>query len=260
MKKNLMMRIASFLLVAVLISTSAISGTYAKYVTADDATDSARVAKWGVVASVDGTLFYDSYKDSKTTWTAGEDTIDITVQAATAGQRVVAPGTKNTEGMTIILSGAPEVDVDVVFKFEADEEIMLEKGTYTDYTRPSDANADGTPIYGNTFDLADNYYPVVFTLTKDGAVVAQGNVAAIQAYLAPLNTRYDTNEGMGAINGEYVLTWEWAFDAANNPNGLPTNDKADTYLGNAAVGAPFSTDGATTEMDVTFTITVTQVN
>ena len=31
MKRNVMMRLASFLLVAVLISTSAISGTYAKY-------------------------------------------------------------------------------------------------------------------------------------------------------------------------------------------------------------------------------------
>lgn len=47
MKKNMMMRIASVLLVAVLLSTCAISGTFAKYVTASDSEDSARVAYWG---------------------------------------------------------------------------------------------------------------------------------------------------------------------------------------------------------------------
>ena len=49
MKKNKMMRLASGLLVAVLITTSTISGTFAKYVTTADAKDEARVAKFGVV-------------------------------------------------------------------------------------------------------------------------------------------------------------------------------------------------------------------
>ena len=48
MKKNKMMRLASVLLIAVMISTSAISGTYAKYVTEGAAQDDARVAHWGV--------------------------------------------------------------------------------------------------------------------------------------------------------------------------------------------------------------------
>ena len=45
MKKNRMMRVASALLVAVLLTTCAISGTFAKYITAEDATDSAAQAK-----------------------------------------------------------------------------------------------------------------------------------------------------------------------------------------------------------------------
>ena len=49
MKRNKMMRIASVLLVAVLLSTCVISGTFAKYTTSNSATDSARVAKWGVI-------------------------------------------------------------------------------------------------------------------------------------------------------------------------------------------------------------------
>ena len=43
MKKNKMMRLASFLLIAVLLTTSVISGTFAKYVTTDAQWDSARV-------------------------------------------------------------------------------------------------------------------------------------------------------------------------------------------------------------------------
>ncbi len=51
MKKNKMMRLASVLLIAVMISTSAISGTYAKYVTSGYAEDNARVAKFGVAVA-----------------------------------------------------------------------------------------------------------------------------------------------------------------------------------------------------------------
>lgn len=47
MKKNKMMRLASCLLVAILLTTSVISGTFAKYTTSSTGTDSARVATWG---------------------------------------------------------------------------------------------------------------------------------------------------------------------------------------------------------------------
>lgn len=54
MKKNKTMRAASALLVAALLSTSIISGTFAKYTTGASAQDSARVAKWGVVVTATG--------------------------------------------------------------------------------------------------------------------------------------------------------------------------------------------------------------
>ena len=47
MKTNKMMRIASVLLVAVLLTTCSISGTFAKYVSQATGTDTARVAYWG---------------------------------------------------------------------------------------------------------------------------------------------------------------------------------------------------------------------
>ena len=52
MKKNTMMRLAAVLLVGVLLTTSVIGGTFAKYTTSDDATDTARVAKWGVTINL----------------------------------------------------------------------------------------------------------------------------------------------------------------------------------------------------------------
>ena len=48
MKKNVMMRVASALLVAVLMTTCAISGTFAKYTSSKTDSDSARVAVWGL--------------------------------------------------------------------------------------------------------------------------------------------------------------------------------------------------------------------
>ena len=51
MKKNRMMRLASILLVCVLLTTSVISGTFAKYTTSVSSEDKARVAYWGFQSS-----------------------------------------------------------------------------------------------------------------------------------------------------------------------------------------------------------------
>ncbi len=48
MKTNKFMRIASVLLVAVVLTTCAISGTFAKYTSSTTANDSATVAKWSI--------------------------------------------------------------------------------------------------------------------------------------------------------------------------------------------------------------------
>lgn len=218
MKKNKMMRIASFLLVAVLMSTCAISGTFAKYVTADDATDSARVAKWGVTVTTTGTLFADAYKDIPVTYNALEQGDTITVRALTQSQNVVAPGTKNEEGMTFVLTGTPEVDVSVVIAVEYTD-IQLAAGEYSD---PTTGDAD------DTFTLATDYYPVQFTLTNgNGVKLVSGNLKAINDYLVGLSGEYDANTDLAKIgtdtDGTYKLTWAWAFENQD--------DQADTILG-----------------------------
>ena len=64
MKKNVMMRIASILLVCVLVTTCGISGTFAKYTTNATSSDTARVARWGVEVSASGTMFGKAYQDT----------------------------------------------------------------------------------------------------------------------------------------------------------------------------------------------------
>ena len=85
MKKNKMMRIASVLLVAVLLSTCAISGTFAKYVTEVSADDTARVAAWGFgnTTSIDFELFSTSYNSGKIN--------------SSNTDKVIAPGASQTE-------------------------------------------------------------------------------------------------------------------------------------------------------------------
>ncbi|MBQ4546236.1 MAG: hypothetical protein IJA17_03655 [Oscillospiraceae bacterium] len=133
MRKNKMMRAASALLVAVLLTTSTISGTFAKYVTTSEAKDEARVAKWGVELQVVGNLYGETYKDSIVADTAATD--EFTVQAVhlsdntVAESDVVAPGTKNEDGFTFSLKGQPEVDGIITSEMKI-QNIFLEAGSY----------------------------------------------------------------------------------------------------------------------------------
>ena len=239
MRKNKMMRLASALLVAVLLSTCAISGTFAKYVTSDTSADSARVAKWGVsvVASGDE-LFNNEYTDT---------TNGLTVKSKDDAN-VVAPGTSNTEfsaaGLTFTIKGAPEVDVKITYDFEATEDIYLGTGNYAN---------DTTGDTADSYNVDAVYYPVVYTLTKDGAEVAKGNLDAIDTYFANLtasSTQIDANTTLDAV---YVLTWAWDFgDAANNTK--------DTTLGNLAAGTTTTTNNYNLELSYSLTITIEQVD
>ena len=108
MRKNKMMRLASALLVAVLLTTCAISGTFAKYVTEAYGTDQARVAKWGFEkTSLTLDLFDQSY--------------DGTV-VSNGSDNVIAPGTTKTCTIELIpnTQAAPEVK----YHFDANIDIV----------------------------------------------------------------------------------------------------------------------------------------
>lgn len=108
MKKNKMMRIASVLLVAVLLSTCAISGTFAKYATKVEGTANASVAKWDVAASVGtATNVFDLFKTIKDS--NGDAETDVA-----SGK--IAPGTSGE--FTITLDANNEVSTAYSVTFE----------------------------------------------------------------------------------------------------------------------------------------------
>lgn len=241
MKKNLMMRAASVLLVAVMLTTCAISGTFAKYVVADDSADSARVAKWGVnvVASGDQ-MFNNEYIDA---------TNGLTVKSVD-DKKVVAPGTSNAEfgasGLTFAISGKPEVAVKVTYDFTVTSDIFLGEGNYLNDT----TGGNNTDIYTVG---AEGYYPVVFTLTRGGTEVAKGNLAAIDSYFATLTTNSTKIPANTVLNDTYVLTWEWDF-------GDPANNLKDTTLGNIAAGTTATANDHSVNLAYALEITVEQVD
>lgn len=255
MKKNVMMRLASFLLVAVLISTSAISGTYAKYVTQGSGSDTARVAEWGVqITGMESTLFKDTY--------AADNTTGGIVNGVQAETKVVAPGTKNDEGVTFSLTGTPEVAVKVDFIVTSSTDsnadpvdVYLPAGTYTDWTQAP---------YDDTFTVAEpGYYPVVYTLVDadTNAVLATGNLAAIETFLEGKSSRFEPNENLnqvlGGTSGNYKLTWAWAF---GDETGISGDDYADTLLGNLITGTQDPIENASTSIDFAISIVATQID
>ena len=125
MKKNVMMRVASALLVAVLLTTCAISGTFAKYVSTSTGTDSARVALWKVEledAAIADTFTFDLFntvKDSNVT----DNETDV---KAGEGETIIAPGTSGS--FEINLENASEVNAeyDIAYTVTNEDDIPVE--------------------------------------------------------------------------------------------------------------------------------------
>lgn len=113
MKKNKMMRIASVLLVAVLMSTCAISGTFAKYVTEATGSDSARVAKWDFkvnnTTANSNNFTFDLFKTVNDS--DGNAETDIKYTDGT----IIAPGTKGS--FEIVLKNDSEVTAEYVIDY-----------------------------------------------------------------------------------------------------------------------------------------------
>ncbi len=262
MKKNKMMRFASLLLVLTLLSTCAISGTFAKYTTTTSGSDTAKVAKWGVTVAIDGAdvLFGDTYAKDDSTVT--DQSITNSVATSTENTNVVAPGTKGA--LTFSILGKPEVavSVDVTFSGENDNDLSMitlpggNEKTYTDYT---------VAPYTGTFTQTQNYYPIQWTLKKsetspqswdDVKAVVEGNLQVIEDYFegteSGLNGNYAPNTDLTNTFGYYQLSWKWDF-------GTGTNDKQDTYLGNVLAGT-LEDSGVVQNETLNFKVTVTQID
>ncbi len=235
MKKNKMMRLASGLLVAVLLSTCAISGTFAKYVTEGSGTDSARVAKWGVTVTANGSMFSKTYETKDPD---DKPAVGINSVVSSDDDKLVAPGTKG-DMVSMTLAGTPEVAVEVTYtvdKFEIGDKWMVfsEGSAVADkFYCPITITVNGTAFCGLNYENANAFEAAV--------------TDAIEAY----SKKYEANTPLGdKVNDSLHVSWEWAF---TDTTGIVCNqsDADDTILGNRAAAG----DAATIELNVTTTVT-----
>jgi len=199
MKKNVMMRVASTLLVAVLLTTCTISGTFAKYTT-----------------SAKGSMFSKNYNDF-----AGGNGIAATAQGSVDSsneENILAPGTKGTM-TSMTLTGTPEVKVQVTYG-----------GTVT---------LNGKWLAKQSADAAESYYcPLKVTVGTDTLYGLDYSSeadfkAAIEGKIAAYNKIYDALTDLSEKGDDALaISWEWAFEGSKGTV-VDCNDYADTYLGNA---------------------------
>lgn len=226
MKKNMMLRTASVLLIAVLMSTCAISGTFAKYVTSGTGSDTARVAKFGVEITANGSTFAGEYATDDP---GVSGTIAKSVVTSGDNMDLVAPGTSgNMASMT--LSGTPEVAVKVsyVADFALSDNWTVEGGKF--YC-PLKICVEGTYVDGLTFDNKADFE------------------AAVEALIKGWTKSYAPGTDLSTVDDDSVsVSWEWPFSTSEE------NDAKDTWLGNqAAAGNPAT-------VTLTITTTVTQID
>lgn len=213
MKKNKALRAASALLVLTLLTTSIIGGTFAKYTTSDSATDTARVAKFGVLVTVSGSLFADSYKETPVT----DNTATVIAHnRSTAsgnvhdGDDIVAPGTKNNAGITFGLSGKPEVSTKV--KYEVDKtdskdysNIWLADGEYGVMVEAQDTTGEKVKGY-YTKDISANTYSYI---SDENAIGNNSNKYYKYERIVELsNTSYKDTDGRHVSGKYYPIIWE----------------------------------------------------
>ena len=234
MKKNVMMRVAAILLVCVLASTCGISGTFAKYVTEKSATDSARVAHWGVEVVVTGDDAFNTKYDGTP---SAENTDSVTVKSSTS-MNLVAPGTDGTLA-TIDVTGSPEVDatIEVVADITISDWLIDHDGNgVADYYYcPLVVTVGATKLIGNTYANAEAFATAI--------------EEAINGYSKYYNAHNDT-----ALNIDLDITWEWNFTA--NAVDVEQTDVLDTILGDKAANLGDAADS----ISLALTVTVTQVD
>ena len=235
MRKNKMMRTASGLLVATLLTTSVISGTFAKYTTEATGRDSARVAKFGVEITAHGTMFADEYDTDDQDVAA---TITKSVVRSGVEDAVVAPGTKGDLANATI-TGKPEVAVRVTYE----PKLKLEGW------KLSDNSTEYCPI---VFTVGDETYGLTGMKDAKGTEVKNASTTiaeletAVEDAIAAYSADYAPNTDLATIDTDgYVhVSWNWAYENENA-------DEKDTYLGDKAAAG----DASTVELSVKTTVT-----
>ncbi len=225
MQKNNMMRLASVLLIAVLLSTCAVSGTFAKYTTTQLAESKARVAKWDIdfnagdqqsknfVFNLFDTV-NDNYENAATQVPEKEGDVTQPTDVAENTPAIIAPGTSGS--FTINLRNDSEVSAKYAISFEAN-------------------NTSNIPLQFKTDKISSDWTPNINEI----------NISAED------NQKLKT----GTETTQVTVYWRWLYERKDDNGSTDSADSADTDLGTSR-----DSNGNTPTITVTATVTVTQVD
>lgn len=186
-----MMRLASVLMVAVLLSTCAIFSTFAKYASISSGNDTARVATWSI--KVSGTeigvagntnVAFDLFKTVKDT--AGADEIDVAKESAD-DNIIIAPGTSGSFG--IVIKNDSEVNAKYTITLAETNESNI----------PLKYSVDGTNWVDSVAELA------------------MGSLKDVAINMNNQDTK--------------TVYWKWAFEGTDPGAHANQDDESDTLLG-----------------------------
>lgn len=221
---NKKMSVLGILLMAVVVTSYSVSGTYAKYVSDVSVADEARVAKWQIGLAKDSMQTMDLFKSS---YTYGENGVVVKAlnDANAKTNKLVAPGTKGQ--YTFALTGIVETN------YTIDVAIVDEKTGNTVVLTEQELNPESA-----TNDVA--YNPLKFYLSSDSTVniddVANDDLLTFEQLKTALTNLYKDEAGnkivykpgkVSKTNTTQTIYWKWDFSTGTE------NDKLDTKLGQA---------------------------
>jgi len=230
LKKDLWVKLAGLAIVLTLISSSLVSGTYAKYTNTVSGGQTVRVAKFAfnLKKGADGsgaTLGDQSSSSDEAVWSIFDHVDSGLYGSGTIAEgqnRIIAPGTTGSFGVQ--LQNLSEVKVGVTFT-------VLETNAGSVpiyYTIGADTQRYSAVLDGDTYDGTETYQGMDDFATEMGLQAA--TLAAVKA-------------GDAATTKDLSIGWTWAFESA----GTNQSDAGDTALGIAGT--------ATVKLKVTAAVT-----
>ncbi len=231
MKKLNTTKLLVLLLALCLVTSSFVGGTLAKYVTTGSASDTARVAKWGVALQVDGNLFGKYYltgNESIPTTTTDVSKLSVAINSQNASDEddLVAPGTKSENGLTVSLNGTPEVRAKIEMNITA-QDIFLAAGEYAQMIKATvnDTSFSNGTYY--TYDAEQQTYTKAESYDSKTEYYTAQNSVTVDTLYNPVVYGDTDNSGVTAVK----IAEAWAKKVNTNATAeTPAdNDTSVTY-------------------------------
>jgi hypothetical protein len=249
-------RVAALLLVACLISSVMLSGTFAKYTSEYAGQDTALVARWSFTAQGGDSDTALGAVGDNTELALFDHLYDTHINRMHESNYIIAPGVGDE--FTIEMNYLADVDADVTIAFET-----LPNSVAVPIEYSVDNGANWVALNGLAEALANK----IIANTDDTATATESAPAANGIFrIAKVDNNVDD-----AVTISETVKWRWSYDnrsTANweslygdinttvpgNPNYIADADAADTALGVASKNA-----GTRTSYGIKVTLTATQV-